>query len=79
LKRCLKDIGSQIFAKNTHQVVLEVLVFFSSWSKTDFVFTIQGTFKFVGSIGKECLTVLHQNVDEVVVRVQKGSHFEGFE
>jgi hypothetical protein len=58
------------------QVVLEVLVVFSSWSKTDFVFIVQ---EFVGGIGKERLTILHQNVNEVAVRVQKGSHFEGFE
>jgi hypothetical protein len=58
-----------------HQVGLEVLVVFSSWSKTDFVFTIQGAFEFVGSIGKKRLTILCQNVNEVAVRVQKGSHF----
>jgi hypothetical protein len=58
------------------QVVLEVLVVFSSWSKTDFVFIVQ---EFFGSIGKERLTILHQNINEVAVRVQKGSHFEGFE
>jgi hypothetical protein len=51
-------------------VVLEVLVVFSSWSKTDFVFTIQGAFEFVGRIGKEHLTILCQNVDEVAVRVK---------
>jgi hypothetical protein len=60
-------------------MVLEVLVVFSSWSKTGFVFTIQGTFEFVSSIGKECLTVLRRNVNEVAVRVQKGSYFEGSE
>jgi hypothetical protein len=59
-------------------VVLGVLVVFSSWSKKDFVFTIQGAFKLVGSIGKEHLTILHQKIDKVAVRVQKGSHFEGF-
>jgi hypothetical protein len=61
------------------QVLLEVLVVFSSWLKTDFVFAIQGASEFVDSIGKERLTVFHQNINEVAVRVQKGSHFEGFE